>query len=338
MVSKGVSDHKNSTKLRDIYNLSDTSGPESPSGLDDDEDIMDMGMANRLNRSQQRKPIVGDADGGDGDSDSSGSSSDDGIIVEPSHPEPSPKTKETILFVDLTGDLEEKESPRTVSEVGSIPIAEPAAADGDRHRDGDDKLKLIKSVAVSNEAVCSELIETRQSMDFIDMTAQSDAPMDGSSKRVPGHDGTIHLSCSNETKVLKCFSSSDDDEEEDNAEEYVDLFQSVSDLDEDEDVTIPKTPSRSTRNGDDEQGDDGIDVGVSVKHVLSAAQKSSKNTPLRSAGPRYFCPVDVTIKCFHCGEVGHRRDECTGEKKKSPCFLCGSLQHNAPECTVNSGM
>lgn len=45
---------------------------------------------------------------------------------------------------------------------------------------------------------------------------------------------------------------------------------------------------------------------------------------------RYFAPepaIDISIRCFQCNQVGHRRFDCMSEPVHPPCFVCGSLEH-----------
>jgi hypothetical protein len=50
-----------------------------------------------------------------------------------------------------------------------------------------------------------------------------------------------------------------------------------------------------------------------------------------SEGSRYF-GADMSCKCFLCGEVGHKSQECGNDPLPTPCGLCAGLDHESGAC------
>jgi cellular nucleic acid-binding protein len=54
---------------------------------------------------------------------------------------------------------------------------------------------------------------------------------------------------------------------------------------------------------------------------------------LGSGGARYW-DVDISTKCFRCGQVGHLAMKCPNEAKPTPCALCGDTGHDIRDCRL----
>ena len=46
-----------------------------------------------------------------------------------------------------------------------------------------------------------------------------------------------------------------------------------------------------------------------------------------SGGGRYFSTC-LSLKCYACGQTGHRQKDCTNEPLPTPCHLCAGTDHD----------
>ena len=53
-----------------------------------------------------------------------------------------------------------------------------------------------------------------------------------------------------------------------------------------------------------------------------------------AASSRYW-DVDISTKCFRCGQVGHIEANCPNEAKQRPCPLCGKTDHDMRFCELS---
>ena len=75
--------------------------------------------------------------------------------------------------------------------------------------------------------------------------------------------------------------------------------------------------------------------GRKVSAYNTDAKQSSNNKKLFSSSDgRYFgvgtqSDVVSTVKCFLCGESGHKQNECVNPPLPTPCHLCAGTDHDA---------
>ena len=63
--------------------------------------------------------------------------------------------------------------------------------------------------------------------------------------------------------------------------------------------------------------------------VRAELESSGKRRSRQSGeGLRYF-GVDISCKCYLCGEVGHKSQECINPPLPTPCTLCAGLDHES---------
>lgn len=64
--------------------------------------------------------------------------------------------------------------------------------------------------------------------------------------------------------------------------------------------------------------------------LVRAEMAPTGNRRQRSSvdGSRYF-DVDISCKCFLCGQVGHKAQECVNPPLPTPCSLCAGLDHES---------
>ncbi|XXQ38627.1 CCHC-type domain-containing protein [Plasmodiophora brassicae] len=75
---------------------------------------------------------------------------------------------------------------------------------------------------------------------------------------------------------------------------------------------------------------------VAAESTPSVTPGRLGNRLSRGSAGRYFCPIDITVKCHNCNEVGHMRAQCTAGRPTLPCFLCGLTTHKANRCPTTS--
>ena len=95
---------------------------------------------------------------------------------------------------------------------------------------------------------------------------------------------------------------------------------------------------------EDEESDDDDDVGLEGRGneanddeaTVVTEQDEQENECVRNIlrQPRYFDDdyEAAALRCFRCGQGGHREAECTLPAKKKACHLCGFTSHIARDC------
>ena len=64
---------------------------------------------------------------------------------------------------------------------------------------------------------------------------------------------------------------------------------------------------------------------------VTAANAPTTNTNASTAASRYYS-VDISTKCFRCGQVGHYSDSCPNERLVKPCAICSKTDHDIRDC------
>jgi hypothetical protein len=74
------------------------------------------------------------------------------------------------------------------------------------------------------------------------------------------------------------------------------------------------------------------DADFKGRPVRARATGSRARASLGGGGSRYF-GGDISVKCFACGETGHRQTECPNDPVLPPCHLCAGTDHEPMNCT-----
>ncbi|KAL7548636.1 hypothetical protein ACHAWF_011905 [Thalassiosira exigua] len=70
--------------------------------------------------------------------------------------------------------------------------------------------------------------------------------------------------------------------------------------------------------------------------LASAASSSKKSGGFPGKQDSRYWERDISMKCNHCGEVGHISKKCPNAEKQKPCGLCAQLGHQIWSCPQKS--